>query len=77
MLNKGYAFKTSREIDGEVYVKLSEVEEVLENLDKLGPTFQQVADAAERLKKAFAGSSAQANNLLLDSQRKLDGLDIL
>ena len=49
-----YPFRTSRTIDGKTYIEVSEVNEILENIQKLGPAFQQVADASEKLRNIFA-----------------------
>lgn len=63
-----YPFRTSRTIDGKTYIELSEVNEILENIRKLGPAFQQVADASEKIKNIFADSKAKTDNLLVELQ---------
>ena len=61
-----YPFRTSRVFDGKTYIEVSELNEILENLQKLGPTFQQIADASEKLKSVFAAEKAQTKNLLVE-----------
>lgn len=61
-----YPFRTLRIVDGEEYVKVSEVNEMLENLAKLGPTFQKIADATEKLRDVFADSKPKVDNLLVE-----------
>lgn len=63
-----YPFRTSRTIDGKTYIELTEVNEILENIQKLGPAFQQVADATEKLKKAFTTTKPAVDNLLVEVQ---------
>lgn len=63
-----YPFRTSRTIDGKTYIEVSELNEILDNLKELGPTLQQAADAAEKLRSAFAVEKPAADNLLLELQ---------
>ena len=61
-----YPFRTSRTIDGKTYIEVSEVNEILENIQKLGPAFQQVADASEKLRNIFADEKKTAEKLLVE-----------
>lgn len=63
-----YPFKTSIRIEGKTYIELSEVNEILENIGKLGPAFQQVADASEKIRNVFSDSRPKVDNLLVELQ---------
>lgn len=64
-----YPFKTLRTIDGKQYVEISEVNEMLDNLEKVGPVLQQAAEAAKQLRDAFSGAKKETSNLLLELDR--------
>ena len=64
-----YPFKTLRTIDGKQYVEVSEVNEMLDNLEKVGPALQQAAEAAKQLRDAFSGAKKETSNLLLELDR--------
>lgn len=61
-----YPFQSAISVNGKTYIALEEVNEMLDNLQKLGPTFQQIADATSRLKSVFADSKNETNNLLVE-----------
>lgn len=69
-----YPFRTSRTIDGKTYIELTEVNEILENIQKLGPAFQQVADASEKIKKIFSDEKKATDNLLVEMQNAAGNL---
>jgi uncharacterized phage infection (PIP) family protein YhgE len=69
-----YPFRTSRTIDGKTYIELTEVNEILENIQKLGPAFQQIADATEKLKTVFADTKTQTDNLLVEAKEAAGNL---
>lgn len=69
MLNpslQSYPFKTLKHIDGKDYIELSEVNEMLDNLEKVGPALQQAAEAARQLRDAFSGARRETDNLLVE-----------
>lgn len=66
---KGYPFRTIRKIDGEDYIKVSELNEILDNLEKLGPVFAQIASASEQLRKTFQETTREEKNLLVEAQK--------
>lgn len=72
MLNpsiREYPFKTLKTIDGKQYIELSEVNEMLDDLEKVGPALQQAADAAKQLRDLFPGVRKDTNNLLVELQK--------
>lgn len=64
-----YPFRTAKTIDGETYISVKELNEILENLERLGPTFREVADATEKLKTVFGNAKKTSDNLLVELQR--------
>lgn len=64
-----YPFKTLKVIDGKQYVEISEVNEMLDNLEKVGPALQQAAEAAKQLRDAFSGARKETSKLLLELDR--------
>lgn len=67
-----YPFRTAKVIDGKTYIEVTELNEILENLPKLGPAFQQVADAAQKLERVF-GDTRKTANLLVEEMDKARG----
>jgi hypothetical protein len=65
-----YPFRTARVIDGKTYIQLEELNEILENLEKLGPTFRQIADATKDLKAVFGNARRTTDNLLVEIQKE-------
>lgn len=67
---QNYPFRTAKVIDGKTYITVEELNEILENLQKLGPTFQQIADATKQLKDVFGNARRTTDNLLVEIQRE-------
>lgn len=70
---QNYPFKTAKVIDGKTYIAIEELNEILDNLQKLGPTFQQIADATQQLKTVFGNARKTTDNLLVEIQRDYKG----
>ena len=70
-LNK-YPFRTARTIDGKTYISVEELNEILNNLERLGPTFKQIADATSQMKQVF-GDTRKTVNLLTEELRGAEG----
>lgn len=65
----GYPFRTARVIDGKTYIQVDELQEILANLEKLGPVLKQVADATTQIKNAFTDGKSKTDNLLVELQK--------
>ena len=68
-----YPFKTAKVIDGKTYIEVSELNEILDNLQKLGPTFKQIADATQQLKNVF-GDARRSTDLLVEEANRAAGI---
>ena len=69
-----YPFRTAKTIDGQTYISVDELNEILDSLEKLGPTLQQVAAATSQLKQVFGQVNQDSKNLLVElneAQRKV------
>lgn len=69
-----YPFRTAKIIDGQTYISVEELNEILDSLEKLGPTLQQVAAATSQLKQVFGQVNQDSKNLLVElneAQRKV------
>lgn len=53
-------------VDGKTYIEVSELKEILDNLERLGPALQQVADATAQIKRVFSDSKPEVDNLLVE-----------
>lgn len=67
-----YPFRTAKVIDGKTYVAVEELNEILDNLQELGPVFKQIADATKIVKAAFT-SADKTTNLLVEEMKGLEG----
>ena len=73
MLNlSNYPFQTARVIDGKTYIAVEELNEILDNLENLGPTFKQIADVTAQMKQVF-GDTRKNVNLLTEELRRAEG----
>ena len=68
-----YPFKSAKTIDGKTYISLEEVNEMLDNLQNMGPIFKQIADATSQMKKVFGDTKNKADNLLVELQKETKG----
>ena len=69
-----YPFRTAKTVDGQTYISVDELNEILDSLEKLGPTLQQVAAATSQLKQVFGQVNQDSKNLLVElneAQRKV------
>ena len=64
-----YPFRTAKVVDGKTYIAVEELNEILDNLQKLGPTFEQIAKATKDLKSVFGDARKTTDNLLLEAQK--------
>lgn len=63
-----YPFKSTKIIDGKTYISVDELNEILDNLERLGPTFKEIADATQQLKSVFGNAKKTSDNLLVEMQ---------
>ena len=61
-----YPFRTAIVVNGKTYIEVAELNEILDSLEKLGPTLQQVADATTQLKQVFGQVNQDSKNLLVE-----------
>lgn len=66
---QNYPFKSLRVIDGQQYISVQELNEILDNLKELGPIFSQVASATQQLKDVFGNARKTTDNLLVEIQK--------
>ncbi len=64
-----YPFRTAKVIDGKTYIAVEELNEILENLKELGPTFEKIANATKELKQVFGDAKPKVSNLLVETQK--------
>lgn len=61
-----YPFRTAIVVNDKTYIEVAELNEILDSLEKLGPTLQQVADATTQLKQVFGQVNQDSKNLLVE-----------
>jgi len=67
-----YPFKTARVIDGKTYITVEELNEILDNIQKLGPTFAQIAASMKDVRAAFVAAD-KTSNLIVEEMKGLEG----
>lgn len=61
-----YPFRTAITVEGKTYIEVSELKEILDNLERLGPVLKQVADASSQIRNVFAGEKSKTDNLIVE-----------